>query len=61
MYVTRRTLARVLAATAVVQVEAPAQTDDPLKAAREEQNNNAQRLAKVSLPMNIEPAFHFKP
>ncbi len=63
MDVTRRTLARMLAATAVVPVEAVAQTDsdEPLKAARQDLRNQAQQLAKFPLPMATEPAFRFKP
>jgi hypothetical protein len=65
MDVTRRTLARILAATAVVPVEvdaqAPASSGDELRAAREELKSRAARMAAVRLPMSAEPAFRFKP
>jgi hypothetical protein len=65
MNVTRRTLARVLAATAVLPWEAPAQPqsnpEETLKAAREEMRGYSQALAAVKVPMTTEPACHFKP
>ena len=72
MKVTRRTLARILAATAVVpaaavapaavaaQIPSSADSDEDMKAVREQMRNNAQQLAKVALPMATEPAFRFK-
>jgi hypothetical protein len=65
MDVTRRTLARLLAATVAVPVteataQTPASESDDDKSAREQMRNNAQQLAKVSLPMATEPAFRFK-
>jgi hypothetical protein len=65
MDVTRRTLAQLFAATAVVPLTeaAPqasdAQSDDD-RSARELLRSNAQQLAKVALPMATEPACHFK-
>jgi hypothetical protein len=66
MKVTRRTLARMLAFTAAVPLEAVAQTpapqaDEALKIAREELGTFSKQLAKVPLPMTTEPAFRFKP
>jgi hypothetical protein len=63
MDVTRRTLARLFAATVAVPVteaapQASESEDD--KAAREQMRNNAQQIAKVSLPMATEPAFRFR-
>jgi len=65
MDVTRRKLARMLAMSAAVpvaiaQTPAAPDSDDNLKSARDQMRNNAQRLAKVSLPMSTEPAFLFK-
>lgn len=66
MNVTRRKLARILAATTAVplaasaQTPAPADPDENLKSAREQMRGNAQALAKVRVPMATEPAFRFK-
>jgi hypothetical protein len=63
MDVTRRTLARALAGTAVatvVEAQAPAAGSDDDKAARELMRNNAEQLGKLSLPMATEPAFRFR-
>ena len=63
MKVTRRTLARMLAATAAVNgaaAQTPSTEDEDLKAAHEQLQTNAQQLAKVPLPMATEPAFRFK-
>jgi len=63
MDVTRRTLARLFAATVAVPVaEAVPQASesDDDKAAREVMRNNLQQLAKVPLPMATEPAFRFR-
>lgn len=62
MTVTRRSLARVLAAAAVSQTGS-AQTpssDADLDSAREQMKTSARQIAKVKLPMATEPAFHFK-
>ena len=34
--------------------------DADLNSAREQMKTNAQQIAKVKLPMDTEPAFHFK-
>jgi hypothetical protein len=67
MKVTRRKLARILAAAAAVPGVAAPQApsavssgDEDLNTAREQLRNNAQQLAKVNLPMATEPAFRFK-
>jgi hypothetical protein len=62
--VTRRSLARILAAAAVAQSTESAQTSAPsntdLESARELLRTNLALIAKVKLPMAIEPACHFK-
>ena len=71
--VTRRTVARMFAAAAAVPVLVPGEiaasqvspqtapaADAELRAARETLRSNAQRLAQVRVPMNVEPAFRFK-
>lgn len=40
--------------------QSPAPTDADLDSARELLRTNEQQIAKVKLPMAIEPAFHFK-
>jgi hypothetical protein len=63
MKVTRRSIARMLAAAAAVPQSATSQTPSPdadLDSAREQLKTNAHQIAKVKLPMAIEPAFHFK-
>jgi hypothetical protein len=62
MDVTRRTLAHMLAAAAAVPVVAAPQapSSDDSKTAHEQMLNTTQQLAKVSLPIGTEPAFHFK-
>jgi hypothetical protein len=65
MQVTRRSLARILAASAAVPLQAVAQTpspdsDDELRAARDRMRNDAAILAKFPLPKTTEPAFRFK-
>jgi hypothetical protein len=65
MQVTRRSLARILAATAAVPLQAMAQTpspdsDDELKMARDRMRNDAALLARFPLPKTTEPAFRFK-
>ena len=63
MKVTRRSIARMLAAAAAVPQAASAQTTSPdadLDSAREQMKASAQQIAKVKLPMPTEPAFHFK-
>jgi hypothetical protein len=63
MDVTRRTLARALAATmatTAVEAQPPSAGSDDDKAAREQMRNSADQLAKVSFPMDTEPAFRFR-
>jgi hypothetical protein len=54
----------MLAGAAVVQqagaAQAPAPADADLQSARDQMRANAERIAKVKLPMATEPAFHFK-
>ncbi len=67
---TRRALAAVVAAPALaapaLAAQAPAapisaqSADDELKAAREQNRQNADQLAKFPLPMTTEPATHFR-
>jgi hypothetical protein len=59
---TRRELAgAVLAVTAAAQTPAPvpANAGAELDAARQQNQRNAEALAKTALPMAAEPAFHF--
>jgi hypothetical protein len=65
MAVTRRSLARVLAAAAAVSRTGVSQTNQPasnadLESARNQMRTNIEQIAKVKLPMATEPAFHFK-
>jgi hypothetical protein len=69
MNITRRTLARMLAATAAAN-GAEAQTpsaaspssgiDEDMIAVQEQLQSNERDIAKVMLPMATEPAFRFK-
>jgi hypothetical protein len=65
MKLTRRQLAlaaagSVVAVPALAQNPAPAATPDWDKVAREDHMQSAQAIAKVDLPMLVEPAFQFK-
>jgi hypothetical protein len=67
MNVTRRDMARMLAATTAipsivipVEAQAPADSDEETRSAHDLMRSNAQALAKVKLPMATEPAAHFK-
>jgi hypothetical protein len=72
MNVTRRNLARMLAATTAIPAvvipvvadpaaaQAPAESDEETRSAHDLMRSNAQALAKVKLPMATEPAAHFK-
>lgn len=62
MDISRRQLAGViLAGTAAAQVPPPPQAADAgLEAARAERRAEAQIIARVPLPMTVEPAFQFK-
>jgi hypothetical protein len=61
---TRRELAVVLSAPALVaQTPAPPlpqNADDELTAARNQNRQASEQLAKFPLPMDTEPAVHFK-
>jgi len=54
------TVPAAAAAAAAAQTPSPAESDEDMRAVREQMRNNAQQLAKVSVPMATEPAFHFK-
>lgn len=59
---TRRQLAgAVLASVAAAQTPpaTPANPADELQAAREQNQRTGDALAKVNVPMDTEPAFHF--
>jgi hypothetical protein len=67
MNVTRRNMARMLAATTAIpavvisaDAQAPADSDEETRSAHDLMRTNAQALAKVKLPMATEPAVHFK-
>ena len=59
--ITRRQLAgAVLATAAAAQAPSPpANPADELRAAREQSARTSEALAKVDVPMDTEPAFHF--
>ncbi len=58
MKITRRNLAKVLlAAPAVPAAFAQA---SPLQTAKDRTQANSQALAKIDIPMSLEPAFQFK-
>jgi hypothetical protein len=59
---TRRQLAGTLltgAAMAQTPPSTPAAPDAELQAAREQNQRSADSLAKVQVPIAVEPAFHF--
>jgi hypothetical protein len=72
MKVTRRKLARILAATSMATAAVPATiipeaqaqpsaaSDEETQSAHNQLHNNAQQLAGVKFAMATEPAFHFK-
>jgi hypothetical protein len=62
MNVTRRSLAKLMAAAAAVPAAAVAQSDadEETRSAHEALKNNAEQIAKVEIPMATEPPFHFK-
>jgi hypothetical protein len=61
MNVTRRTLAKIVAAAAVpVSATAQSDADEETRSAHDALRNNAAQIAKVEVPMATEPAFHFK-
>ena len=62
---TRREVAVAISTSAVLLAQTPApplpqNSDDELKAVRDQLTANAQQLAKVDLPIFTEPAAHFK-
>ena len=57
---TRRDLALVLAVPAALTGQAQPPVDE-LEASRAQIRQNAERLAKVELPLTTEPAVHFRP
>jgi len=63
MKLTRRTvLASALPALAAAQTPpTPAAPPDYLAISAAQYKRNADALAKVAVPMDTEPAFHFKP
>ena len=67
MNVTRRNMARLLAAATAIpavivpaDAQAPADSDEETRSAHDLMRSNAEALAKVKLPMVTEPAVHFK-
>jgi hypothetical protein len=61
MDISRRQLAGViLASTAVAQEPAKPQPEADVETARTQQRASAQAIARVPLPMTVEPAFQFK-
>jgi len=49
-----------LMAQAPPPAEIPQNSEDELKAASEQNRRNAEQLAKISIPMSVEPAVYFK-
>jgi hypothetical protein len=67
MNVTRRNMARMLAATTAMpalaisaDAQAPADSDEETRSAHDLMRTNSQALGKVKLPTATEPAVHFK-
>jgi len=59
MKLTRRKLAAALLAPAAA-AQTPQPAADPVQAARDRIKANGDILAKVDVPMDVEPAFQFK-
>jgi hypothetical protein len=61
---TRRQLAGAILSTAAVAAQTPSSSSAPpaveLQAAQEQNQRTAEALAKMQVPMDAEPAFHFK-
>jgi hypothetical protein len=60
---TRRQLAGAILATAAAAQTPPSAPSTPaaeLQAARDQNQHTGEALAKVEVPMEVEPAFHFK-
>ena len=61
MNVTRRTLAKIVAAAAVpITASAQSDADEETRSAHDALRNNATQIGKVEIPMATEPPFHFK-
>jgi hypothetical protein len=59
MKITRRKITAVLLAAPAAPA-ALAQAADPLQTAKDRMRVNSQALAKLDIPMSLEPAFQFK-
>jgi hypothetical protein len=57
--ITRRQLAGTLLATTAAAQAPPAGAPDELQEARDQNRHSGEALAKVELPQDTEPAFHF--
>jgi hypothetical protein len=62
---TRRELAAALSTSAILRAQTPAppipsNADEELKAVKDTIRQNSEQLAKVDLPMSIEPAVQFR-
>lgn len=61
---TRREIMLATPAALMAQVPPPAaipqNPEDELKAANEQNRRNADQLAKIAVPMTVEPAVHFR-
>jgi hypothetical protein len=62
MKITRRKLAAAAfsSAAALRAAQAPAAAEDLRALAREQLRKHSEELAKIDLPMHVEPAFQFK-
>lgn len=57
---TRRQLAAVLAVPALAPGQSTPPVDDPAGAVQQLMQQNAQALAKVDVPIDVEPVTHFR-
>jgi hypothetical protein len=61
MKLSRRRIAQLVAAAAVPALAQPqADSNDPVKRARDTFEKNSKDMAAVKIPMGTEPAFRFK-
>lgn len=60
MKLTRRKLAAALIAPAAASTQTPQPAADAVQAARDRIKANGDILAKIDIPMDLEPAFQFK-
>ena len=64
MKVSRRSLGKILVAAApaavLAQTPQPPSPNDDAKSAHDAMRNNLSLIAKVKIPMAVEPAFRFK-